>query len=102
MCPYRSLLIVGFIGFTLSGQVGQDPDLGMKILSSIARVISKRIRGASTRLVDASAQYISGRTRQVLGADIAGNALDCMRQALGQFLIAFIKSGFNLFRYTLL
>ena len=44
--------------------IKEDPTMGMKVLSSIAMVISKRIRGASTRVVDAGAQYISGRTRQ--------------------------------------
>ena len=44
--------------------VEKKHSIGMKVLSSIARVISKRIRGASTRVVDAGAQYVSGRTRQ--------------------------------------
>jgi aspartate ammonia-lyase len=42
----------------------ENPAIGTKILSSIARVISRRMRQASTRVVDAAAQYISGRTRR--------------------------------------
>ncbi len=41
----------------------ENPAIGTKILSSIARVISRRMRQASTRVVDIAAQYISGRTR---------------------------------------
>jgi aspartate ammonia-lyase len=40
-----------------------QPELGMKILSGAARVISRRIRQASTRVVNIAAQYVSGRTR---------------------------------------
>lgn len=40
-----------------------DPDIAVKILSRIARVISRRMRQTSTRVVNAGAQYISGRTR---------------------------------------
>jgi aspartate ammonia-lyase len=39
------------------------PAIGMKILSRTARVISRRMRQASTRAADAGAQYLSGRTR---------------------------------------
>ncbi len=39
------------------------PDIGIKILSRIARVISRRMRLASTQVVDVAAQYLSGRTR---------------------------------------
>jgi len=35
-----------------------------KILSHVARVVSRRMRQASTRVVNAGAQYISGRTRK--------------------------------------
>ncbi|MCD6162690.1 MAG: aspartate ammonia-lyase [candidate division Zixibacteria bacterium] len=41
----------------------QNPAIGVKMLSQIARVISKRIRQASARVTNVSAQYISGRTR---------------------------------------
>ncbi len=41
----------------------QKPAIGGKILSRIGRVISRRIRAASTRVVNAGAQYVSGRTR---------------------------------------
>jgi len=44
--------------------VATKPDIGVKVLSRIARVISRRMRQASTRVVDAGAQYISGRTRK--------------------------------------
>ena len=39
------------------------PGIGAKLLSRIARVISRRMRQTSTRVVNAGAQYISGRTR---------------------------------------
>ncbi len=39
------------------------PAIGMKTLSHVARVISRRMRHASTRVVNVAAQYISGRTR---------------------------------------
>jgi aspartate ammonia-lyase len=49
----------------------ENPAIGTKILSSIARVISRRMRQASTRVVDIAAQYISGRTRSE--HDLLGN-----------------------------
>ncbi|MFH2048056.1 MAG: aspartate ammonia-lyase [bacterium] len=39
------------------------PELGMKIFSSVARVISRRMRQSGTRMVNVAAQYVSGRTR---------------------------------------
>jgi len=39
------------------------PVPGMKILSSVARVMSRRMRQAGTRVVNIAAQYVSGRTR---------------------------------------
>ena len=39
------------------------PTMARKILSRVARVVSRRIRQASTRVLDVGAQYISGRTR---------------------------------------
>ena len=39
------------------------PEIGFKLISRIARVISRRMRQASTRVVNVAAQYISGRTR---------------------------------------
>lgn len=39
------------------------PETAAKLLSSIARVISRRMRQTSTQVVNAAAQYISGRTR---------------------------------------
>lgn len=38
-------------------------NIAYKVLSKVARVISRRIREASTHVVNAGAQYISGRTR---------------------------------------
>jgi aspartate ammonia-lyase len=43
---------------------GSNPGLATKILSGVARVISRRMRQASTRAVSDAAQYISGRTRK--------------------------------------
>jgi aspartate ammonia-lyase len=42
---------------------GERPQLASKVLSRVARVISRRMRQTSTRVVNAAAQYISGRTR---------------------------------------
>ncbi len=42
---------------------GERPDTAGRILSSIARVISRRMRQASAQVVNAAAQYVSGRTR---------------------------------------
>jgi len=42
----------------------QKPSIGIKMLSRVARVISRRMRQTSTRVVNAGAQYISGRTRR--------------------------------------
>jgi aspartate ammonia-lyase len=41
-----------------------DPGMAGKILSRVARVISRRMRQTSTMAVNAAAQYISGRTRK--------------------------------------
>jgi len=43
--------------------IKENPTIGMKVLSRAASTISRRIRQASTRVIDAAAQYISGRTR---------------------------------------
>jgi aspartate ammonia-lyase len=43
--------------------MARDPDLVVKILSRIARVISRRMRETTNQVVDAAAQYVSGRTR---------------------------------------
>ena len=42
----------------------RDADLVVKILSRIARVISRRMRQTTNQVVNAAAQYISGRTRR--------------------------------------
>lgn len=47
-----------FLGF-----LEQQPGLASTLLSRVARVISRRMRQASTMVVDAAAQYVSGRTR---------------------------------------
>ena len=63
----RTLLpstILQFSRETIDIILKQNPALAAKILSGVARVISRRMRQASTRVVDISAQYISGRTRQ--------------------------------------
>jgi len=44
--------------------VTKQPNIAYKVLSKVARVISRRIRQASTHVVNAGAQYISGRTRK--------------------------------------
>ncbi|MBT3233969.1 MAG: aspartate ammonia-lyase [Calditrichaeota bacterium] len=46
------------------GLVKIQPNIAYKVLSKVARVISRRIRQASTHVVNAGAQYISGRTRK--------------------------------------
>ena len=44
--------------------IKENPELGAKILSKIARVISRRMQQSNTRVVNAAAQYQSGRTRK--------------------------------------
>ena len=51
--------------------IESQPHLGTKILSRVARTISRRMRQAATRVVNAAAQYISGRTRTE--HDLLGN-----------------------------
>ena len=41
----------------------ENPTLAAKMLSGVARIISRRMRQTSTRVVNLAAQYISGRTR---------------------------------------
>ncbi|MCD4691733.1 MAG: aspartate ammonia-lyase, partial [Calditrichales bacterium] len=40
-----------------------QPEMSGKILSGVSKVISRRMRQTSTRVANAAAQYISGRTR---------------------------------------
>ncbi len=40
------------------------PEICVKLLSQVARVISRRMRQAATRVVNIAAQYVSGRTRK--------------------------------------
>ena len=42
----------------------KQPTIAFKILSRVSRVISRRMRMTSTRVVNAGAQYVSGRTRK--------------------------------------
>jgi len=42
----------------------RQPSIAMKMLSRISRVVSRRMRQASSRVVNAGAQYVSGRTRR--------------------------------------
>jgi len=55
------ILAISREGFQLL--FSQHPGVAAKLLSRIARVISRRMRQTSTRVVNAGAQYISGRTR---------------------------------------
>lgn len=60
--------IIDTVALTISRQdferaCEEDAHIGMKLLSRVARVVSRRIRQASTRVVDIAAQYVSGRTR---------------------------------------
>jgi len=48
----------------LRALLDEKPALAAKILSRTARVISRRIRQTTNQVVDAAAQYISGRTRR--------------------------------------
>ena len=48
-----------------------QPEIAYKVFASAARVIARRLRQASTRVVDAGAQYLSGRTRTE--HDLLGN-----------------------------
>ncbi len=41
----------------------ENPTMAAHVLPAVARVISRRMRQASTRVVNVAAQYISGRTR---------------------------------------
>ncbi len=41
----------------------EQPEIAGKMLARVARVISRRMRAASTRVVNVAAQYVSGRTR---------------------------------------
>jgi aspartate ammonia-lyase len=47
-----------------NAMLGEDPQIAQKILSRISRTISRRMRQATNQVVDAAAQYISGRTRR--------------------------------------
>lgn len=41
-----------------------QPEIAYKVFATAARVIARRLRQASTRVVDAGAQYLSGKTRR--------------------------------------
>ncbi|MBD3257459.1 cyclic nucleotide-binding domain-containing protein, partial [candidate division GN15 bacterium] len=51
--------------------MADHPEIGVKVLASVSRVIARRMRQASTRVVNVAAQYISGRTRTE--HDLLGN-----------------------------
>ena len=62
--------------FTLSRETfehlaEQRPEIAAKILSRVARVIARRMRQTSARVVNEAAQYVSGRTR--LEHDLLGD-----------------------------
>lgn len=42
----------------------EHPAVGMKMLSRISRIIARRMRQTSTKVINEAAQYISGRTRK--------------------------------------
>ena len=56
-----TVLVVSRANF--AALVTRQPEIAVKVLSWVARVISRRMRQASTRVVNAGAQYVSGRTR---------------------------------------
>jgi len=56
-----TVLVVSRANF--AALVTRQPEIAVKVLSRVARVISRRMRQASTRVVNAGAQYVSGRTR---------------------------------------
>ena len=47
-----------------AGLSAQYPQIGMKMMSRIARIIARRMRQTSAKVVNEAAQYISGRTRK--------------------------------------
>jgi aspartate ammonia-lyase len=58
-----SVVIISLSRERFADLVRDDPALAAKLLGRVAKVISRRIRQAGAHAADASAQYISGRTR---------------------------------------
>ena len=56
-------LIISIERGKFNAMLDENPQLVVKILSRVSRVISRRMRQATNQVVDAAAQYISGRTR---------------------------------------
>jgi aspartate ammonia-lyase len=48
----------------LAATLRDHPAIGMKVLSRTARVIVRRMRSTTVRVIDENAQYISGRSRR--------------------------------------
>ena len=48
----------------LAATLREHPAIGMKVLSRTARVIVRRMRSTTVRIIDENAQYISGRSRR--------------------------------------
>ncbi len=48
----------------LTATLREHPAIGMKVLSRTARVIVRRMRSTTVRIIDENAQYISGRSRR--------------------------------------
>lgn len=56
-------IILKFDNNKLKSIFEKNPDIFAKIISKTARIISNRMRGTTNQVVDAAAQYISGKTR---------------------------------------
>lgn len=57
-------VIIQFTTLRLKEVFEAKPSIYVKVLSQTARVISRRMRQTTNQVVDAAAQYISGKTRQ--------------------------------------
>jgi len=57
-------VIIQFTTLKLKEVFEAKPSIYVKVLSQTARVISRRMRQTTNQVVDAAAQYISGKTRQ--------------------------------------
>jgi len=56
------ILLLGGGDFSVLAR--RSPTLGAKVLSRVARVIVRRMRSTTSRVIDETAQYVSGRTRR--------------------------------------
>ncbi len=61
---YEDSVILAIHRDSLRELMKDNPLLVSKVLSQITRIISRRMRQATNQVVDAAAQYISGRTRR--------------------------------------